>query len=663
MSETNVKINFVMGKATLKEENRDMHRELRQQIRQTGGIFKQQLAADLQAQKQANAMFLKESRESRRQIAAQIQADSKVERESIAETAKANRAALAEAKRGLQESSRALKQRISDENSLKVVLTQQQIQARATSELTQKLNRQRIDGAKAVLIEETRAFKGLKESSEGAASGMESLVGKYVGIGAIVGGVRAIGAAWGDVAEQQRKAAEAFQQAVKDARVAGGVSGKTPTQAAASIHRISAESGLNFNEANELKRQYEGTVPAALQKGNITQEVSDAILGETAKTGARLGGDQGTRGEMAGIVGQFGKVGSTGEGLAKLEASRKQLVDGRGDDGPLTKSLLSAAPTLIESGMVGSIEEASALIGTTSLKGGPLMADTTAKSLVKGLRGTTTEQAQKLESVFGIKRGSTEDLESRLGKVVPKLRQVKDSGTDVASFLRDEIKLPAEEVEAVSYMIDNYEMLKGRMATARQDAKSGGAGVLADNAKFLASPEGMKMRAESQGEANVFTQGERVKGASAMAALEEANLKGESPGALPAMRSFQKGIRNVASYIFPGLGNESEAYAGKDLDRQLADAGMANPYGGAGGMISGLFTPAAEQNQAKIGALQGAGQDPYAQMSAKLEKQTTVLEKIATGIESGNKEREKQAKPRPLNPGGPQQPGARAGMR
>lgn len=569
----------------------------------------------------------------------------------------AQKEALAEAKRASRETEAALRERIQAEKSLKVVLTEQQTAERARSELTQQLNRKRIDSAKEAMIAERRQFQSLKESTDGVSSATEGLVGRYATLGAAAGMVRTVGAAWQDVIAKQRQAIAEFNQITANSRVGAGVAGQTPEQYAAGSLRLSVSSGLAVADADVLKRQFEGSLPIGLEKGNITRGVADELLQGGAAMGARLGGDQGTRGEMLGLLAQFGKVGSAKEGLAQMEAVRQGLTAGRGDDSPLSKALLNVAGGLVrEGGMVGSIAENAALVGITSLAGGPGMADTRALQLTRAVRGTTTKQAQALEKQFGIKVGSTEGLESRLGKMIPKLREIQAGGTDVSAYLRDTLDLPEENAQALLEMMPNFEAFQQRAKLARETAAGGGDSVVAANEKFARSATGRTMRADAKGAAGRFLQGERVKQFGAMTAEEQARLDSQDPS---VMLGVQSRVMGAASYVIPGVGTQAENYANADLERQLGAAGVSNPYGGILGGARALFTPPAARGSAMIGALEGAGITPQSGIGGgAAEKIVAGLTKLIEKTEEGNRDRRQASQP-PLNVGPPQDPAAR----
>jgi hypothetical protein len=204
---------------------------------------------------------------------------------------------------------------------------------------------------------------------------------------------------------------------------------------------------------------------------------------EGGKVAARQTKDLETRGDLLGILSQFKKYDSGVKGveaaLADAEAIRIGLTEGRGDDAPLTKSLLHVAGSLAGDGKrVGSLPELAALIGVTSLSAGAGQADTRSEQLVRGLQGETPEQMAFLKDFAGIEEHDT--LEARLDKFVPKLRQMTASGRDPATFLTEN-KINSEQVRALTEVEPNYELLKKRFASAR-NGKSG-ADIMAESAQ------------------------------------------------------------------------------------------------------------------------------------------------------------------------------------
>lgn len=634
MADTDLTIRLKLDKANAEQQSKLYHQGERQRISQT-----------LKDNQEAQRLFLAESRAASRARRDQITADAKAERESNAETAKANRAAQAEAKKGLKDASDALRKRIADETALKTVLTQSQIAERARLELTQQLNRKRIDSTKDVMVAENRHFKSLKVSTSEITQTTEGLIRSYLGIGTAIAAVGTLGAAWQKVAQTQRESHAAYMDMLKESRSGAAVKGTTPEAYAAGTLKTAVASGLTLGEADTLTRQFEGSVPIGLQKGNISRTTADEILSQTAVVGARLGGDQSTRGELAGIVSQFGKIDTAEQGLGKIEAVRKQLVDGRGDDGPLTRALLNVSGTLAnEGGMLGTIEETAALVGTTSLAGGAQSADTRALQVTRASRGSTIKQAKALESEFGIKVGSTENLESRLEKMVPKLRKIKSDGGDTYSYLRDTLDMPAENIEALQEMVPNFEAFKSRAAEARETSKTGGASVVAENKKFLGSSEGRTMRAKAKGDAGQFIQGQKQKDYRAVVAEAEADIKGQDPTLLNSLTTL--GVDTLGR--FTGAGNQSEERANRIMGEELDRRGISNPLGGVTGALRGATMSPTERGTSLMGTLRENGIDPAQLITEKLGEK---LDKLINKVEEGNVDRKEGNKPLARNAG------------
>jgi hypothetical protein len=377
--------------------------------------------------------------------------------------------------------------------------------------------------------------------------------------------------------------------------------------------------------------------------------------------GARLGGDQGTRGELLGLLGQFGKVGSATEGLAQAEAIRQALTAGRGDDTPLTRSLLNVAGSLArEGGMVGSLAENAALIGTTSLSGGPMMADTRALQVSRAVRGTSAKEMERIEAEFGIKVGSKEGLEARLAKIVPKLRQIGKT-EDVSSWLTRNIGTSQENAQALIEIMENYEVFTERAKLARETATAGGAKVMAENEAWRKTPMGRRMLAEAEGEAAKHVQGERVEGYQAMVAAAQAGIEARDPTALNNLKSSMHSVARLG-LGWLGVGSEAEETTNAALAARLKRAGMSDPFNTPWGAFRGMFMSPADRGNEMIGLLRSKGIDPSdvvgegvgSQIATKLDRLIDLQEMANRQRDEGNRDRKAAAdKPRPLGRGAP----------
>lgn len=299
---------------------------------------------------------------------------------------------------------------------------------------------------------------------------------------------------------------------------------------------------------------------------------------------ARQGGDAGTKGELAGILGQFGPVGSAQEGLNQLEAIRIALTEGRGDDTPLTQQLLKAAGSIVrEGGVIKSLPEMAALVGVTSLAAGPEEAGTRAQQLVRGLRvgltkqttaeGTEVSQGDYLKSL-GI--SEEDDLERTLALVVPDLQRAKDMGRDLDVYLAGKNFRSFEERRALIEVVENYGAFTKRMAASR--AVGQGAGALEANQKFLRGREGQAALAKVGTAAAEVTLG--APNELALSALE---MAAASPEMQEADKSIiGKGIDIAQGFLTGNFMNPMVAgrkiriqeAAEADLERRAREAGV-----------------------------------------------------------------------------------------
>jgi hypothetical protein len=513
-------------------------------------------------------------------------------------------------------------------------------------------------------LEEEKQAAALAEqaSADSAMRNVLAYGGALIGLGSAAAVLGTLREGWSQVADEAQRAAAAAGHFQKESRVSGTLTGKTAAQISPDILKLMVSSGLQQNEADNLYRQFYGSLPAGLQKGNIDEKTAKELLAETAVTAARQGGDAGVKGDLAGILPMFGKVESAEQGLGQLEAIRQGLTEGRGDDTPLTRSLLNVAGTMVrEGGPVGSLEEMAALIGTTSLSAGPMMADTRAIQVMKGVRGTTGKQMEKIEKEFGLKQGNTLSLEDRLDAIVPKLREVAKT-EDPMAWLTKHIGTPQEDAQAMVELMSNYEVLKKRFASARQSSK-GGADVKKQNQEFLDSSLGRQMVSQSMEVAGEYEAGVRNQDALAIVASAKARHAAE-----PA--SLNKWLEEKGSSVmgFMGGWDRDTIEASQGLKSQAQRAGLLSqmPEGGFGEAPLDVI-----QKQADF--LRSRGQDPnaYEDSLAKagikdplnrlveLQEKMVELQKQANDKAAGGKDAPVPSKPLTASP--PKIPGRPGG--
>lgn len=448
----------------------------------------------------------------------------------------------------------------------------------------------------------------LEEDADAASGRREAAIAHTAGVvtTAALAGLQVIHQTYRQLEEEALAAAAATLELRKSLRIDATLKGAETTDNKALMEALGfrAKTGLGQAEAGEFTRQFLGSVPIAFQKGNIAKGVSEDLMTQAGIMAARHGGDAGTRGELAGLLGQFGKIGSAREGLGQLEAIRIALTEGRGDDTPLTQQLLKAAGSIVrEGGTVGSLPEMAALIGVTSLSAGPQEAGTRAEQVVRALRagltkqrggpGTKVPQGKYLKDLGITEKDS---LEGALGKIAPDLQKAEASGRELDVYLAERGFKNYEERRALIETYRNYDVLKQRFAAAR---KAGGAGVggevEAANRRFLATPQGRSEVADALKKSAEVTQG--VGDERYLAAIAEAEA---SPEYQAARQSMSGRLSDRFSGYLVGEFNDPEREGAKLRALGIADERLRARARAAG------VTPA-EEEAARTRAFQKGG--------------------------------------------------------
>ena len=375
-------------------------------------------------------------------------------------------------------------------------------------------NKARVDAA-------VHADKVQRTSFADMMGSMESVKGGLAAVGVATAAMNALAQSYANAAAAARAHAAAASEFEANQRETATLTDKTSAQAVPGALRLMMSTGLDQTNANNFVKQFEGSLPIGLQKGNITRKTADDLMVESAKTLARQGGDASTAGDLAGILGQFGKVDSVEQGVGQIEAIRQGLTAGRGDDPQLTKALLNVAGANVrDGGMVGTLPEMAALVGTMSLSAGPGMADTRSEQLIRAVTGSTPQKVAMLQSEFGVKPGDT--LEPRLKKIVEKVRTLPAEGSYRADYLTS-LGFDSETAKSVTEIEGNYNPFLERMDASR--APGNGQKVLDANQAFSQKNLGMEQRVGAMGTAAEVASGEGARMANLILQAEEAAQK------------------------------------------------------------------------------------------------------------------------------------------
>lgn len=146
------------------------------------------------------------------------------------------------------------------------------------------------------------------------------------------------------------------------------------------ISGVSLASGMSHDESREFLQEFEGSIPAGIQKGNLLEDQKRDVAKAVARSAIRLGLDPKTAGDMVGTIakdvdlnkqrGKNGKLMSAPEAaVSQLEATAYGLNEGRGDISVLSRGEIQAAAKAIPSHRIPNRSDIGALVGTASIAG------------------------------------------------------------------------------------------------------------------------------------------------------------------------------------------------------------------------------------------------------------------------------------------------------
>ena len=198
----------------------------------------------------------------------------------------------------------------------------------------------------------------------------------------------------------------------------------------ANAYKFRIATGLDDRQANEALRRFEGGIPFAIQKGNITGDATSGVAGdlirEAARTGIRAGIDGGTSATLAAKLAQSSKITSADDGLAQFQAIIDTLNRGDGDMKPLVTAMIGGAGGMVGDGAAfGSMSDyAAALSSATPLSGNsPRVAATRLRQAFQGIQNLRAAGDGQQNKNLGLEPGQFVENIERLG---PLLDGVKD---------------------------------------------------------------------------------------------------------------------------------------------------------------------------------------------------------------------------------------------
>ena len=554
----------------------------------------------------------RKSRESQRAAQAAIAA---ADRKARAEVMAAQKGVDAEASR-VAKLDRLGRQQLSGE----------EVWLRARARANQEYQQRRVDSAARIMAGESEAASAsdrLVESAGRIAAG-------FVGLGAAESVLREIAGAISDSRQKSVDFAESLLKTKEQLAEIATLRGLAfaDDDFVRKMAGFSQATGLSIGESDQFQRQLYGSAAGALQKGNVDEATLEKASVLTGQVAARQTKDFGTRGDLVGMLGQFRKYDKGDAGAEQIasdaEAVRLGLTEGRGDDAPLTRAFLSVAGSMIGEGRaLPAAPELAALIGIMSLTSGPMMADTAAEQLMRGLRGDTPKQMEFVKSFAGI--DEHDKLPERLNKMIPALRAKQGEGRDIQTFLT-ESGMNQEQSRRLTEMVPNLEMFNTRLAKSQNPVD--GRAIADANRDFNNSPLGT-LRSGAAARFNAqLEKGKEREALEAEMPAAEADLIKEGLDTNPAfaaenlLRAAQSGFTTsgrdlrIQQRALDRLGRRAgggyspaEVAAGADLDPAYGAPGGMTAVGAAAGFdaygaAAQFYKDMIQINQAQLKELQ-----------------------------------------------------------
>jgi hypothetical protein len=247
-------------------------------------------------------------------------------------------------------------------------------------------------------------------------------------------------------------------------------------------------SGMKPDETVKFLEQFEGSIPAGRQLGNIgagknaveKKELERAMALEGAAFSARLGINPETGGDLSGVISQYTKINKLEDFAGQLGAMAYGLNEGRGKITPLIRGELGQAGAAVTDGRVKDLAELGAFIGVAS---------TVSKSA--GSSGTKFSQMDALLNTVGGEQGDylqsigVSEKKGDLAKLKALRTDLdKNGGGDWSTYLYGKGFHNKTDRQSTVAMARNIDVLDQRIGKAREMTGRGG-DVIAADAGFL----------------------------------------------------------------------------------------------------------------------------------------------------------------------------------
>ena len=337
--------------------------------------------------------------------------------------------------------------------------------------------------------------------SKGLAAGVAGFVAKMAGFSVAVTAAHAFGDGMREAREHAEKSAETVLKLRDGLRELANLQGKGSVDNATLARTIQLRraSGMTDGEAKSFQEQFEGSLPLATDKGNITDKTAEAVARETARSATRVGLDAKTAGDLAGSIGAFGPITSARQGVGQIQQIIDQLNDGRGNLSPLVKELMKGGFSTVGKGNAfrSLSERAAGLRVTTGIVGNAGQASTALGAAIRGLTGFTKGQG-KILTAYGVESG--QDLPTMLEKIAPLIENAEKRGQNSSATLAAAGFGNKTDRDAIIGLVKNRAVLRSAVDSVREDegsdAKAIKAGARAEglNKQFYAEDKGAQNR-------------------------------------------------------------------------------------------------------------------------------------------------------------------------
>jgi hypothetical protein len=362
-------------------------------------------------------------------------------------------------------------------------------------ELGEKLD---LIGSKAAGLRQAAvSTQGLGQSLKSGATGgtsldlaLGSVVGRMVGFQALNGAIDSVGESIRSAREATEAWAESSLKLRDQLREIANLRGKSgpDDSVLASNLKLRQATGMTQPDATKFQEQFLGSLPLAVDAGGIDKQTAEKLSAQVGRLAVRTGLDGSTAGDLAGVMGMFGKVPDERVGLGRAQQVVDLLNDGRGNLTPLTRALIKGAASTVGQGKpFASLQERAAAISVASGIGDKGATDTTVGAAIRGLSpGGTVEHRLTLERL-GI--GGNQSFQERIDRLAPLFEEARKRGQNPNDALTEAGFGNVQDRRALIGFFENREVLRKRIDSVAEsaDAPDAKARVAADRSDRLNS--------------------------------------------------------------------------------------------------------------------------------------------------------------------------------